>query len=1221
MTQNQDLLEIVNKLATDFNTSLLKDFIFHKFPVFEFDYKSLSNYVDTRFASIELLGATKFTDNTRFCVVAIEHKGELSERSSKKLQFELSKKILRDNFFDSGFFVFYDEFGNFRFSLVFSVFKGTRREFSSFKRYTYFLERGKPYRTFVEALYSMDIHSIETIVESFSVEKVTKEFFEAYKYALNNVIIPNLAVEQPQNRKHSFAQLLLSRIMFIYFLQRKGWFKWKNYLQDKNYLKNLWYAYKDYKKTTKTPNEFYRYWLSSLFFGAFNRKSQFIYNNLPEDIQESFKLMPFLNGGLFQRTELDETFHFVPDSVFEWLFEPDEFDIRKGFLETYNFTIDESTPLDVDVAVDPEMIGMVYESLINEEERGESGIFYTPRVEIDLMCRLSLFFYLKSKTSVPDDLLLNFLYLPSETAKSISIAELKLIRKHLENVKIIDPAVGSASFLVGMMNILVELQSELSLQIDNRQENIFALKEKIIRDNLYGVDVKDWAVMVGELRLWLSLIIETDEKFMDIYTKPLLPNLSFKLRQGDSLIQEIADTPISLRSEMLELPRSIRDRFSELVDRKSAFFSGVRSSDLHEIKEIEKLERDIFKDIVQFKLNNTVDSINSFVKQISTLQSRKDFWGNDSPENKKLIQSLSNQIDFHQKKLELYQKTLKSIDEQSGKKFFLWEVDFIEVFTLNGGFDIAIGNPPYIRQELIAPPLEKKDIYSDDEWRKLKLDYKNKLIETVKSYWGSNISIDKKSDIYVYFYFQTLSLLRPEGIFCFINSNSWLDVGYGACLQEFLLKYMQPLMIIDNIKKRSFKQADVNTVIVFIKRPQSPPDDFRLKFVAFKKPFDEVNNPEVLSKVLSLDSPVFDSEDFRHFPKTKTELLSEGIDLQESEQKIADNLFTAKYIGNKWGGKYLRAPEIYFKILEKGKGKLVRLGDIAEVRFGIKTGANEFFYLKPIGMTVKEVVDIGERNPEALIPVRNGAGWEGEIEAKFLKPFLFSLKEVEKYKVDLDLLNRCILFISTQNLEKYSVNSYIEYGEKERFNERPSVKNRSEWYILQEQKFPDFVSNRFLGDRFGFPAVKDVFVCDVFFVGKFHNLNPTICTALINCTFSYLSIEVISRKTYGIGVAYIYGPEIKNLLLLKPEEVFDSFSRIEKIFAAIENRPIYSIFTELGFDPNKPIQEQEPNPLPDRKALDDIVFDALGLTEAERKEVYWAVAELVQNRLEKAKSV
>lgn len=258
-----------------------------------------------------------------------------------------------------------------------------------------------------------------------------------------------------------------------------------------------------------------------------------------------------MNGGSFSKNELDELNFNLPDSIFEWLFEPDELssDKNKGFLETFNFTINEASFDDADVAVDPEMLGKVYESLIAEEERSGSGIFYTPRAKIDFMCRKSLVEYLK-QTDIHLEKIIKFIFEPHNNDHILTREELSTIKKFLLDVRIVDPAAGSASFLVGMMNILVELHTELTKQLENKDENIFALKQKIILDNLYGVDVKDWAVMVGELRLWLSIIIETDEKYMDIYTKPLLPNLSFKIRQGDSLVQEIAGMPIYLRNEI-----------------------------------------------------------------------------------------------------------------------------------------------------------------------------------------------------------------------------------------------------------------------------------------------------------------------------------------------------------------------------------------------------------------------------------------------------------------------------------------------------------------------------------------------------------------------------------------------------------------------------------------------------------------------------------------------
>ncbi|MEO0118815.1 MAG: hypothetical protein ABIK66_06805, partial [candidate division WOR-3 bacterium] len=365
--------------------------------------------------------------------------------------------------------------------------------------------------------------------------------------------------------------------------------------------------------------------------------------------------------------------------------------------------------------------------------------------------------------------------------------------------------------------------------------------------------------------------------------------------------------------------------------------------------------------------------------------------------------------------------------------------------------------------------------------------------------------------------------------------------------------------------------------------------------------------------------PIFDDEDFRIFPKTKKELLLEGVEEPEEEGLIKDPEHLP-YIGNKWGGKYLRAPEIYFKILEKGKDKLVRLGDIAEVRRGFTTGANEFFYLKPVGMSVKEVVEIAEKNPDTLIPVKNGAGWEGEIEAKFLKPVIKSPRELKTIIVRLEDLNYLVFMChkSERELKGTKALEYIKWGEKQGYHRLETVKNRKFWFIL-DFKMAKILMLRASADRPAFYIAENSIAHDQTFysVNINHSEYEETLGMILNNTFTnFLSREIESgaSSALGQGVKWSAVYESKRLLVLVPK-------LIRKRKFPIINRMPNSIFTELGFDPDKPIREQEPNPLPDRKALDDIVFDALGLTEEERKEVYWSVAELVKNRLEKAKSV
>ncbi len=509
--------------------------------------------------------------------------------------------------------------------------------------------------------------------------------------------------------------------------------------------------------------------------------------------------------------------------------------------------------------------------------------------------------------------------------------------------------------------------------------------------------------------------------------------------------------------------------------------------------------------------------------QIYSLKSQKGLYSDEkTKKEKEQIINLENALKIEKIKLDNYKTLLNTIGKKTQKDYFFWELDFIEVFSQKGGFDIVIGNPPYVRQELIAPPLEDKNSYSDDEWREIKREYKEKLIQTAMSVWGNTIKIDRKSDLYVYFYYQGLSLLRSGGIFCFINSNSWLDVGYGARLQEFLLKNMKPLYVFDNLVKRSFKQADVNTVIVLIQRPENKLDDYTIKFVAFKKPFEDVSNAEIIKAIEKTNQPVFDNENFRIYPKTKKELLLEGVEIPEEQEnllKLDPEHFP--YIGNKWGGKYLRAPEIYFKILEKGKGKLVRLGDIAEVRFGIKTGANEFFYLKPVGMSVKEVVEIAEKNPDTLIPVKNGTGWEGEVEAKFLKPVIKSPRELKTSMVSLEDLNY-LVFMCHEPKSKLSGTKalgYINWGEKQGYQNRPTCRSRKWWYSVLNIKPADIIFPYIVGDKL--TKFLNLNKSEIYNSDDMHCIycNKSIKFSLfwfLNTPIAYLQFELLSRAMVGI---------------------------------------------------------------------------------------------------------
>ncbi|NOX38424.1 MAG: hypothetical protein GXO78_12900, partial [Calditrichaeota bacterium] len=574
----------------------------------------------------------------------------------------------------------------------------------------------------------------------------------------------------------------------------------------------------------------------------------------------------------------------------------------------------------------------------------------------------------------------------------------------------------------------------------------------------------------------------------------------------------------------------------------------------------------------------------------------------------------------------------------------MWDIDFAEIFGEKGGFDIVIGNPPYVRQEKIAPPNRT----ADEVTLKDRRDYKEKLQKSLLTIYPFWRKISGRSDYYIYFYFHGLNLLNPRGTFCFITSNSWLDVDYGKDLQEFLLKYVPMHAIYDNHAKRSFKHADVNTVIVLFGAPvvrdsisaagrNWPALHHTVKFVAFKKAFQEV---VTTSNLLAIDkaTELVKKEEFRVFPITQEELLEEGWEYPEKQTDSAllikgakkKKFGEGKYVGNKWGGKYLRAPEIFFTILEKGKGKLVRLGDIAEVRFGIKTGANDFFYVEDVTdknpdlgrvqnlRDLKSIEEIKQRGLRVIKPSKfkkNDRDYKlFLVEAEYLKPVVKSPREIKSIVVKEEDLKFKVIMCHESKRELRKKNAfileYIKWGETKsewkepsgRYNPpnlRPTCRSRKYWWAITLQLLPDFIWFKAFNDRFIIPFLKRKhLISDRFYAITTYELkNDNWIINSINSVVQNLFCEINGRVNLAEGALDNMKFEVNNILILK-------ISKIRPIF----QRELRSIFEEYGLNINKPIRDQEPKPLPDRKRLDDIVFDELGLTKEERKEVYWAVA-------------
>jgi len=1149
------------------------------------------------------LGIIELPESQSVLVAAVHIAGELTTRSSKKIQYELGKRILKAGNHNAGIFAFYDGTGRFRLSLITVTYSGTRRQFSTFRRYTFFVDPQLPNKTFVNQIGRADFSSLEKLLEAFSLEAVSDAFYQEFKPKFD-VIAATVIVGRDSSRpsrpsrpdssrpsiernefrptqlQQDFALLFAIRIIFLGFVQKKGWLG-----GNPRFLQDFW---QEYQNSNQPDDTFYRDWLEPLFFEALKTPPglKVSYGRAPfsEQTQEALQMAPYLNGELFKRKQgVDDQGLWIPDAQIGEFFD---------FLFQYNFTVEENELYDKELELNPEFLGIIFERITNMDQ----GAVYTPRVEVDLMCRLALVKWLEQTTHIDKRDLYHLFFREAGSGEvydeyqkqgDFSPAEIRTLIEKLESVTVCDPAAGSGAFEVGMLQVLEQTLENLynrNNTPDDLKTNAptpFERKKAIIANSLYGVEVKRWAVWINHLRLWLTLFVDMPDEFQHSFT-PLLPNLTFKVRVGDSLVQRIGGKTFPVQGHA-NLPLAVKRKITELKKRKRDFFYNQNN----DYRPIEQEELNVFRAI----LDAEIDARRREIHRLQAPKAEALFDLQPTEKEKQTEQAVQGRIARLEAEIADLEAQKRSLREE---RPFIWSIEFAEIFFDRGGFDIIIGNPPYVRQEEI----------SDPNGRLSPSEYKEALMETVlldfPDYFAkSRAQTDRfktgrkpsgRSDLYTYFYIHSLRLLNPQGVHVFICSNSWLDVGYGAWLQEFFLRQAHLHLVIDNHAKRSFARADVNTVIT-VSSPKLISDYTR--FVAFKQPFEEAVLSENLLAIKNTATTLRDDR-FRVFPITAEELLAEGSE-------------DGKYVGDKWGGKYLRAPDIFFTILEKGKGKLVKLGEIAEVRRGFTTGANDFFYLEPIGPGTRP----------GLLRVRNGAGWEGEIEEEFLKPVIKSPRECRTIVIRPEDLRYRIFMChkSKTELKGTKALKYIEWGEKQGYHRRPTCRARTHWWNLGNQDRPTAAWFKAFNEKFIVPFLPNegLLVSDRLYVIYTHISGNLV--AALNSTLTALSTELHGRANLGEGALDNMTYEAAINKVVNPGVLGSSQDK--------SNRAIQSIFTECGIDPESevPIAEQEPNPLPDRKALDDIVFDALGLTEEERKEVYRAVCQLVWERINKAKSV
>ena len=676
-----------------------------------------------------------------------------------------------------------------------------------------------------------------SLVNIFSVETLSKAFFDEYtlhyklftEYLQNSNFrksIFNISVPQDAKKEEldiaykpirDFVKKMLGRIVFLYFVQKKGWLG----ATDTDYINGSDnFIFQLFEKSGSNEN-FYCQWLSKLFFETLNKQR---INDIFITPDNNSVKIPYLNGGLFDPEDYDNIFLTFTPTLFhsvdfedtpltEKLYKKKE--PHRGFLDflnAFNFTVHEDSPEDHTVAVDPEMLGHIFENLL--EDNKDKGAFYTPKEIVHYMCQESLIEYLTTHLSKEytvyraignqqvelfgneiaqgqlqmmeslGDKALDREAIASivknKDISSLTSQQLSRMSDLLNTVKICDPAIGSGAFPMGLLQEIFAIKELIAFETNSNWEPA-KVKENIIQNSIYGVDIEKGAVDIARLRFWLSLIVNEE--------KPkALPNLDYKIVVGDSLLSKFGEQVIDIDWDIKgnsDFQKKIKKSIEELVQAKKDFF------------ELKKEKVNAKKDI----RSKTIDLL------INILTFDKEKYFKEHSKTKSLFELTSKQqkeqadFDDHIYGFDKAIKELKLLKTNNEKfEFFDWKVDFAELlnenFSNDVGFDIVIGNPPYVDSRT-------NSTYSKDFWKK----------KYVSAQSG-------KTNAYEVFIEKGLKLLKPEKRLSYIVPIVLLNLDSCKSLREIAIKNYN----IDEIaygESAVFKNANVDTMIIFISNKTS----------------------------------------------------------------------------------------------------------------------------------------------------------------------------------------------------------------------------------------------------------------------------------------------------------------------------------------------------------------------------------------------------------------
>jgi hypothetical protein len=382
-------------------------------------------------------------------------------------------------------------------------------------------------------------------------------------------------------------------------------------------------------------------------------------------------------------------------------------------------------------------------------------------------------------------------------------------------------------------------------------------------------------------------------------------------------------------------------------------------------------------------------------------------------------------------------------------------------------FDAVVGNPPYTRQE------EMEDLFPG---------LKERAHAAIQKGW--KLEISKRSSIYALFFLHGAAFVKDGGYLGLLTHSSWVDVDYGKYLQEFFLKHFKMIAIMEPQAEHWFPAVDVNTSITILRRcsKKTERSNNTVKFVQMKVPLSEFLPKyggeeermvafENLVRRIEVADSLQEDDLWRIFPVKQSDLWNEGLDEE------------GKFTGSKWG-KYLRAPDIFFVILERGKGRFAQLKDFADVKFGIKTGANDFFFVTDLTDSVSEIelkqYGISSAKKSQLRLVEAGDGGRYVIEAQYLKPLVKSTRDIKSLVIDESITRFRVLIVSDEKkaLVGKHVLKYVQAGETQSFDvgpragvpaKKPTCASRNPWYALDESNKGKFLWFALITDTHAVP--------------------------------------------------------------------------------------------------------------------------------------------------------